>query len=107
LIKSIEVSLSSKAHNVTHFVTLPYVDALIHLAEDIRKGAGSRTLEQKVSETVNGKDNMIEFERKVVLPSGQVIAQWTKGGLNFSKDIPLNQEAFEKMVIQYFTGAGI
>ena len=84
-----------------------YVDALIHLAEDIRKGAGSRTLEQKVSETVNGKDNMIEFERKVVLPSGQVIAQWTKGGLKFSKDIPLDQEGFEKMVIQYFTGAGI
>ena len=84
-----------------------YINAIIELAEEIRNGMGSRTLEKTVLQAVNGEDAMIQFEKTISLPSGQVIAQWIKGGLKFSKDVPLNQEAFEKMVIQYFTGAGI
>ena len=79
-----------------------YVDALIHLAEDIRKGAGSRTLEQKILETVNDKGSGVGFQEQIALPSGKVIAHWTKNGIQFAKDIPFNQEAFEKMVVQFF-----
>jgi len=82
-----------------------YVAALIELADEIRKGAGSRTLEQKVLETINGKDNTIEFEKKITLPSGQVVAKWTKGGLQFAKDIPLNQEEIEAILMTYFENA--
>ena len=84
-----------------------YVNAIIDLAEEIRKGTGSTTLEKMVLEAVNGGTNTVQFEKTIALPSGQVIAKWTKGGLQFAKDIPLDQEHFEKMVIQYFTGAGI
>ena len=82
-----------------------YITALIELAEEIRKGIGSRTLEQKVLETINGKDNTIEFEKKITLLSGQVIAKWTKGGLQFAKDIPLNQQEIEANLVAYFENA--
>jgi len=36
-----------------------YVAALVDLADEIRKGAGSRTLEQRVMEVVKGKNNLI------------------------------------------------
>ena len=75
------------------------------MAEEIRKGIGSRTLEQKVLETINGKDNTIEFEKKITLLSGQVIAKWTKGGLQFAKDIPLNQQEIEANLVAYFENA--
>lgn len=79
-----------------------YVDALIHLAEDIRKGAGSRTLEQKVLEVVNEEGDGVGIREQIALPSGKLIANWTKGGIQFAKDISFNQEAFEKMVVQFF-----
>ena len=82
-----------------------YISALIQLAEEIRKGAGSRTLEQKVLEAINGKYNTIEFEKKITLPSGQVVAKWTKGGLQFAKDIPLNQKEIENILMAYFENA--
>jgi len=82
-----------------------YVSALIDLAEDIRKGAGSRTLEQKVLEAINGKYGKRGVQEQIALPSGKVVARWTKNGIQFAKDIPLNQEAFEKMVVQFFKKA--
>jgi ParB family chromosome partitioning protein len=79
-----------------------YISALIDLAEEIRKGIGSRTLEQKVLEAINGKDNIIEFQEKILLPSGKVVAHWTKSGIQFAKDIHFNQKEFEKIVVRYF-----
>jgi len=79
-----------------------YITALVDLGEEIRKGAGSRTLEQMVMEAVNGKGNTIEVDRKVTLPSGQVIAKWTKSGIQFARDIPLDQKELEKIVVEYF-----
>ena len=39
---------------------------------------------------------------EIVLPSGVVVAKWSKGGIQFAKDLPFNQKAFEKVVIQFF-----
>lgn len=82
-----------------------YITTLVDLAEEIRKGTGSRRLEQRVLEAVNGKDSIIGFQEKILLPSGQVIANWTKGGIQFAKDIPFNQKEFEKIVVEYFQKA--
>jgi len=79
-----------------------YIDALIELAEEISKGTGSKTIEKAVLEAVSGHNPTIEYEQKIVLPSGQLIAKWTKGGLQFSKDISLDQMEIEKVLIQYF-----
>ena len=79
-----------------------YLSALIHLAEDIRKGAGSRTLEQKVLEAVNGKGRNAASRKVITLPSGIVIANWADDGIKFAKNIPFNHEELEKIVVDYF-----
>ena len=82
-----------------------YKAALIDLADDIRKGAGSKTIERKVLEEINGTDGTIEYHKSISLPSGQSIAKWTKNGLQFAKDIPMNQKEIADMLIQYFQQA--
>jgi ParB family chromosome partitioning protein len=79
-----------------------YLSALIHLAEDIRKGAGSRTLEQKVLKAVNHKGQDIGFQEHIMLPSGKIIATWARSGIQFAKDITFDKEEFEKIVVDYF-----
>lgn len=79
-----------------------YVSALIQLAEEIRKGAGSRTLEQKVRKAVNNKGQDIGFQEQIMLPSGKIIATWTRGGIQFAKDIYFDKEQLEKLLIKYF-----
>ena len=79
-----------------------YITALVDLADEIRKGIGSRTLEQKVLEAINGEDNIIEFQEKILLPSGKVIAYWTKSGIQFAKDIHFSQKEIEKIIVRYF-----
>jgi ParB family chromosome partitioning protein len=78
-----------------------YIAALIDQAEEIRKGIGSRTLENKVFKAVHGNPPQGVGE-KIALPSGKVIAHWTKDGIQFSKDIHFNQKEFEKVVVRYF-----
>lgn len=79
-----------------------YIDALIESAADIRKGAGSVTLERKVVKIVGGDGATNKPPEEIVLPSGVVVARWSKGGIQFAKDLPFNQKAFEKVVIQFF-----
>jgi len=79
-----------------------YISALLDLTEDIRKGIGSRTVEQKVFKIVNGLDQSVEPHENIVLPSGIIIAKWTKDGLQFVKDISFNQREVENLLIRYF-----
>ena len=79
-----------------------YITALVDLADKVRNGIGSRTLEKKVLEAVKGEGNIIEFQDKILLPSGKVVAYWTKSGIQFAKDIHFNQKKFEKIVVRYF-----
>ena len=55
-----------------------YISALIDLADEIRKGAGSKTLEKKVMLAIHGTNETIEYQESILLPSGQSIAKWTK-----------------------------
>jgi len=82
-----------------------HISALIGMAEDIRKGTGSFKIEQRVLKAVSGGENKINVQGKILLPSGEVVANWTKGGIQFAKDIPFNQGEFEKIVIKYFQKA--
>lgn len=79
-----------------------YVAALIELAEDIRKGTGSKTLEKKVLQAINGHSETLDYQQSIFLPSGQPIAKWTKNGIQFAKDIPLNQEEIANTLVKYF-----
>ncbi len=79
-----------------------YISALTDLAEDIRKGIGSRTLEQKVLKVISGDDSSIGLQEEIALPSGLTVAKWTKDGLQFAKDISFDRNEFQTMVIRYF-----
>lgn len=83
----------------------PYVDAIINMADDIKKGSGERTLEQKALKFIKGNDHTIDSHKKIELPSGRVIAEWTKNGIQFSKDIPFNPKAIEAVLVKYFQKA--
>ncbi|RZI45454.1 ParB/RepB/Spo0J family partition protein [Candidatus Finniella inopinata] len=79
-----------------------YLDALLDLAEDIRKGMGSNLLEKKVMAAVHGYQQDLNAQGKIQLPSGQTIAIWTKQGLQFSKDFAFNKEDLKKALIDFF-----
>ena len=79
-----------------------FISALIDLAEEIRKGIGSRTLEQKIQEILYGAPTAIEFQKTITLPTGLSLGRWTKKGIEFSSEIPLNQNEIEAHLIQYF-----
>ena len=79
-----------------------YTDALIEFADEIRKGAGCKKLENMVMHAVNGNTEAIEFRQTIVLPSGQPIAKWTKNGIQFAKDVPINQNEVANILIKYF-----
>ncbi|WP_010303438.1 ParB/RepB/Spo0J family partition protein [Candidatus Odyssella thessalonicensis] len=79
-----------------------YVEALIEIADDIRKGAGCKAIEEKVLHIVTGSKGILDCQQKIVLPSGQSIARWTKKGLEFEKELPLNQQEIAQMLIKYF-----
>jgi len=76
-------------------------EALIEIAEDIRKGAGYRRIEQMVSNIVAGGSNDAD-EGLVQNASGQVFAKWKDGKLHFSKDVELDKTRFNQMLISYF-----
>ena len=76
-------------------------EALIEIAEDIRKGAGYRRIEQMVSNIVAGGSNDAD-EGLVQNASGQVFAKWKDGKLHFSKDVELDKARFNQMLISYF-----
>jgi len=79
-----------------------YMAALIGLAGEIRKGIGSRNLEKAVFQVVKHKGPMVGLHKTIALPSGQVIAKWTQGGLQFTKDIPIDYKEIEKILVRYY-----
>ncbi len=79
-----------------------YTDALIDLADEIRKGAGCKKLENMVMLAVKGDTETIEFQQTILLASGQPIAKWTKNGIQFAKDISVNQNDIAHILIKYF-----
>lgn len=79
-----------------------YEEALILLAEEIRKGMGCNTLEKRVLALVHDNDQTTHLESKIILPSGKLIATWTKQGLQFSKEVSLDQNEISQLLVEYF-----
>ncbi|WP_010304115.1 ParB/RepB/Spo0J family partition protein [Candidatus Odyssella thessalonicensis] len=79
-----------------------YTNALIEIAEDIRKGAGSKTIEKKVCQILMSLEDRSEPQDRICLPSGFPIAKWTRRGIEFEKEIPLNQAEITQILISYF-----
>ena len=81
---------------------LPYIQALIEIAEEIKNGAGSNTIEKLVHDAITGGYNSDNEERLITLTNGQVIASWKKGGLFFSKNVNVDRDKFNAVLIKFF-----
>ena len=76
-------------------------EALIEIAEEIRKGAGSVRIEKLVNEILNGEFGK-EEEEIITNHTGQVLAKWKDGKLFFAKDLKLDKNKFNKMLVDFF-----
>ena len=77
-----------------------YVSALIEIAEEIRKGAGSRKIENLVNTIVNG-EKKIDDQRQIVSKDGNVIGKWVKNTLVFDQSFKVNQKDIEDLLTAY------
>jgi len=82
--------------------SLQHKEALIEIAEEIRKGAGNKRIEKLVNNIITGGEQGAE-EELVQNAAGQVVAKWKDGKLHFSKDLHINKKKFNKMLINFFT----
>ena len=79
-----------------------YVEALLEISDEIKKGAGSRRIEQMVEEIVQGEVGKIDHEATLTLPNGQKIGSWKKNGIAFSKDLSIDQKRLSQALIKFF-----
>jgi ParB family chromosome partitioning protein len=75
--------------------------ALIEIAEEIKKGAGSVRIEKLVTEILNGSLQN-EEEEVIANQNGKTIAVWKKGGIFFSKNINFNKQKLTKLLMEFF-----
>ena len=76
-------------------------EALIEVAEEIRKGAGSVRIEKLVDEILNSEFAK-EEEEIITNPAGQILAVWKKGGIFFSKNTNVDRKKLNKLLIEFF-----
>jgi len=76
-------------------------EALIEIAEEIRKGAGSVRIEKLVDEILNGEFGK-EEEEIITDASGVVLASWKKGGIFFSKNANVDRKKLNKTIVEFF-----
>ncbi len=83
-----------------------YKHALIEIAEEIRKGAGSRRIEQLVNAVVLGEEYKETSYDLIQSSSGQVFATWNNGRLCFSKNINIDKKTFNEYLVKFFSKRG-
>jgi len=92
------LSLSKKSDTYKH--------ALIEIAEEIRKGAGSRRIEQLVNAVALGEEHQETSNDLIQSSSGQVFAAWNNSKLCFSKNINLDKKTFNEYLVKFFSKRG-
>ena len=93
--KSAEIILALSKKSNAHKETL------IEIAEEIRKGAGHRRIAKMVEDILSGQTKGAE-EELIESPTGQVLAKWKDGKLYFAKDLKLDKNRFNKMLVDFF-----
>ena len=76
-----------------------YINALIAISEEIRKGAGCRKIEKLVNEIVHGEQK-IDDQRQIVSKDGNIIGKWVKNTLVFDPTFKVDQAEIEEFLIQ-------
>ncbi|MCC8417247.1 MAG: hypothetical protein LN588_01735 [Rickettsia endosymbiont of Bryobia graminum] len=76
-------------------------EALIEIAEEIKKGTGYKRIEQLVNAIISGNTHTGE-EEIITSKSRQAIGKWKDGKLLFNKDLAVNRKKLNKMLIEFF-----
>lgn len=76
-------------------------EALIEIAEEIRKGAGHTRIDKLATAIISGETQGAN-EELIETPSGQVLAKWKDGKLHFAKGIEVDKIKLNKMLISFF-----
>jgi len=76
-------------------------EALIEIAEEIRKGAGSVRIEKLVNKILNSEPGKQE-EEIITNRTGEVLAVWKKGGIFFSKNVNVDRRKLNKLLVEFF-----
>ena len=80
-----------------------YKNALIEIAEEIRKGAGSRRIEQFVNDLILGGEHKEVDSEVIQSDSGQVFAMWKTGRLCLSKSLTFDKKELNDCLLKFFT----
>jgi len=80
--------------------SLAHKKAIIEIAEEIRKGAGTRRIEKLVNSIINTKDSL--KEELITLPSGKVIGSWKKDGIVFSGHLNIDKQKLSNLLVEFF-----
>lgn len=81
--------------------SIAHKEALIEIAEEIRKGAGSVRIEKLVNNIITGEEYEQEDEL-IQNNSGTVFAKWKNGTLCFSKNVNIDKKKLGAMLINFF-----
>ena len=81
--------------------SIAHKEALIEIAEEIRKGAGSVRIEKLVNNIITGEEYEQEDEL-IQNNSGTVFAKWKNGTLCFSRNVNIDKKKLATMLINFF-----
>jgi len=76
-------------------------EALIEIAEEIKKGAGSIRIEKLVDEILNSESGKQE-KQIITNHAGQVLAVWKKDSIFFSKNTNVDKKKLNKLLVEFF-----
>ena len=76
-------------------------EALIDIAEEIKKGAGSRRIERLVNNIVLGEKQTYSDET-IQSSDGTIFASWKNDKLQFSKNSSIDRKELSKHLLDFF-----
>ena len=79
-----------------------YKSAIIEIAEDIRKGAGAKSIKKLTDNIVLGKDSKNSNDDIVQSKEGYIFAEWKSNKLHIPKDIEFDKNRFNKHILKFF-----
>jgi hypothetical protein len=75
--------------------------AIIDIAEDIRKGAGTVRIEKLVNRIIDSKESF--KEELITLSSGKVIGSWKKDSIVFAGNLNIDKKKISTLLVEFFT----
>lgn len=79
-----------------------YINALVNIAEEIRLGAGSSTIEKLVQQELRGELGTNEQEEIIIGKNNEILATWKPNGIVFARGLNVNKGKFNKMLADFF-----